>query len=490
MIRLFIPYISFAFIVGCGTSLVAPFTYIFVSVGICISAVLLCIFYRNVKMVLIFASIIAFLFGNLRVIESTFIQAMPFQNVYTKNVLLKGIVSGDIEHRDEKSRYVVYVNSIDNISLQKESGILVYEPFPSECVPGEEVTFFAKVLEPEDFFTDNGRIFQYRRYLQQFNVHSVTFLDKGVCVGYEYKQNYFASIRSSFVSAIHKILPNHEASLLGGLLLGVRNSFSPELLESFRITGLIHIVVLSGYNITIVAEAFRRILVRLPRTLSTILSIIAIGLFVILSGAQVAGVRAGIMGMIVLIARATYREYDGIRALFLVAAGMALYNPTLVLFSTSFHMSFLATFGLLVFTPFFEKVFSQIPESFQLRSIVSVTVATQIFLLPYLAFAIGEVSVVSILTNILVLPIIPLAMFMGALVGLVSLVSITIGSVLSPLAYVPLAYITGIVDLFARTPSATLSLPFLSLIIIIPLYFFLGVIGIRMIKNKMGRKKE
>ena len=484
MIRLFISYISMAFVVGCGISFAVPVEYRVIAIGLIISAIALFLFYRNAKIVLIFAVLISFLFGVLRVTESTPIQEKPFENIYEKSIVLHGVVDGDIEHRNITSRYIVRVKSIDDVPTSFELGVLVYEPFPSECVSGESVTFVSQIKEPEDFFTNTGRVFKYNQYLQQFNIQGIAFLNDGLCVGHNHIKNYFADIRKTFVSVIHKILPEMEAALLGGLLLGVKNAFSPELLEAFRITGLIHIVVLSGYNITIVAEAFRRLLVRLPRTISTILSILAIGLFVLLSGAQVAGVRAGVMGMIALIARATYREDDGVRALFLVAAGMALYNPALVIFSTSFHMSFLATFGLLTFTPLFEKLFKKISDKFQLRSIVAVTFSTQIFLLPYLAFAIGEVSIVSVLTNILVLPIVPFAMAAGAIVGGVGLLSITLGKVLSPLAYIPLAYITGVVELFSRIPNATLALPILSLVIIIPIYVFLGLLGIKILKKR------
>ena len=102
-----------------------------------------------------------------------------------------------------------------------------------------------------------------------------------------------------------------------------------------------------------------------------------------------AALRAGSMATIALIARATHREYDGIRALSMVALALMVYSPSQVLFSTSFHLSFLATLGLLLFAPTIEQKIKKIPEKCGIRGIVAATLATQIFLLPYLAYAIG-----------------------------------------------------------------------------------------------------
>ena len=174
---------------------------------------------------------------------------------------------------------------------------------------------------------------------------------------------------------------------------------------------------------------------------------------------QTAAVRAGIMAVIALVARSAHREYDGIRALLFVAMAMTLIDPSKALLNISFHLSFLATLGLLIFAPILERHLHRVPERLQVRSIVAATIATQCALLPYLAYAIGEISLVGVMANIAVLPIIPIAMAGGAITVTATLVLPIAGLIIMPIAYVPLHTITEVTAFFASVPHASVPLP-------------------------------
>ena len=231
---------------------------------------------------------------------------------------------------------------------EKETNVLVYEPYPTDCATGQEAVIATKLRRPTDFITDAGRVFRYGQHLRQMNIHAVTTAGEVSCGGMR-RHDFFAFLREKLVGAMNTALPARESSLLGGLLLGLRGSLSSDLMDAFRVTGLVHIIVLSGYNVTLLAEAVRRAVSRLPGNISLFLSFATVVAFVLLSGAQTAAVRAGGMATVAVIARAAQREYDGVRTLLLVTALMVLYNPDQILFSVSLHLSFLATLGLLVF---------------------------------------------------------------------------------------------------------------------------------------------
>ncbi len=353
----------------------------------------------------------------------------------------------------------------------------MYEPYPSRCVTGEDVAFTARLVKPENFLTEANRVFLYEQYLRQLGVYAIARIDNSGCDGKDSRFAIFAFLRFHFMNAVHRVLPVQEASLLGGLLLGLRGSLSAELLEVFRITGLIHIIVLSGYNITLVAEAVRRVLSRTPPMFSFVCSLVTIILFVLLAGAQTAAVRAGSMASIALVARALHREYDGVRILVFVGALMVLYNPEQALYSTSFHMSFLATLGLLIFSPVFERYFVRLTDRFQVRSIVSATLATQLFLLPYLAYSIGEVSIIGLLANMVILPLVPLAMAFGALLILIAVILPPAALIVAPIAYFPLTLIIRSADMFASVPYASVPLPQLPAFLMLACVVFLVYVG-------------
>ena len=480
MVRFFIPLVSVSFITGCliAHNFSPQTVYVIVIVGVITLG--MGIVRRSAVAVLCCVAILALCFGMLRVIHTEQQESAVWAHLYATKVHLEGMVTGDIEERKTRSRYVVDIHTITTRSgevMYPDGAVLVYEQYPTTCQVGEEVSFEAYLQEPEDFITETNRIFRYRRYLQQLGIHAITFIDGSGCTGKVKSIDVFATLRKHFMAAAHSVLPVQEASLLGGLLLGIRGLLSDELLEKFRVTGLIHIIVLSGYNITLVAEAVRRLCSRAPRMTALIISLTVIILFVLLAGSQTAAVRAGSMASIALVARALHREHDGIRILLLVGAGMVLYDPGNILFSTSFHMSFLATLGLLLFSPILERRLTWVTERLQVRNIVAATFATQVFLLPYLAYSIGEVSVVGIVANILVLPLVPIAMAFGAALILVALIIPGIAVGLAPLAYLPLASIIWITNLLAIPYAAVplLEIPAAVLLLSIAFLTYLGI---------------
>lgn len=213
------------------------------------------------------------------------------------------------------------------------------------------------------------------------------------------------------MDSISSVVPEPHASLLGGLVFGAKRSLGTELLDKFRTAGVIHIVVLSGYNVTIVADAIMRALSFLPQTFSMMFGGAGIILFAIMTGGNATIVRASVMALLVVIARATGRVYEITVALIVAGFLMILHNPKILAFDASFQLSFLATLGLVYLAPLLERYFHFVPKKFQIREFALSTTATQLFVLPFLLYRIGEISLVALPANILILAFVPLTMF-------------------------------------------------------------------------------
>ena len=272
-------------------------------------------------------------------------------------------------------------------------------------------------------------------------------------------KKFLFGVKERFLSSTERFVPEPEESLLAGILLGQKFGTEKDLLESFRIAGLLHIVVLSGYNITLVAEATRRILFFLPKILRLILSIVFVILFVFVSGAEPPAVRAGIMGSLVIVSNILGRQTLALNLLFVTSMFMVLANPLIILYNISFQLSMLATAGLIILSPKLENKFNFITNKFQIRGIIAATLSTQIFLLPYLIYKIGEVSFVGILANILVLPLIPLGMLLGFITGLFGLVFDPLAQLTAIPTYFILKTINSISVFLSSLPFASISLP-------------------------------
>ena len=271
------------------------------------------------------------------------------------------------------------------------------------------------------------------------------------------------------------------------MLLGEKQSLGDELEDAFVATGLIHIVVLSGYNVSIVAEAMTYVLAFLPRAIAYSSSSFGILVFMILTGANAPIVRASIMAILLLVAKFLGRPTEAGRMLLLVATIMVIVNPSILVADVSFHLSFLATLGLLYMFPIVDEFFAKkIPKLWGLRSIASATISTQILVLPYLLWKIGAFSVVSPITNIIVLPFIPASMLLGFFTGVFGYIFSPIASLFSYLSYFVLKIVITIVEWFAGLPFALLAVPKIPFVIVLAIY---GLLGYYLIKRDKDVKR-
>ena len=285
------------------------------------------------------------------------------------------------------------------------------------------------------------------------------------------------SAKQQFAAAVTASLPPPQSDLGLGLLLGIKQSLGDDLEDAFRRTGLIHIVVLSGYNVMLVIAFFWWVTSWvLPLRGRVAVSLIGIILFAIMVGLSATVVRASIMASILLLAKYIGARYDVLRALLSAGLVMVALNPYLLLYDLGFQLSFMATLGLVLFLPHFEGTVATETRSLGLRDIFLATLTTQVFVLPLLIFHIGEVSLVAVVVNMLVLPIVAVAMVLTFATGFIAAVSTLLAVPVAFVANLALSYIITVVLWFDRMPWAAATLPPISVYTMFGLYglIFLG----------------
>jgi competence protein ComEC len=207
-------------------------------------------------------------------------------------------------------------------------------------------------------------------------------------------------------------------------------------------------------------------------------------LFVVMAGGQSTAVRAGTMAVLALVARATGRTYDVARGLILVGVVMIIFNPFVLVHDVSFQLSFIATVAVIFYSPRIEKYFTWVPKRFGLRDIVAVTTACYIFVLPYILYKMGNLSLVALPANMLILPFIPPIMLLGFLTGFLGIIWYALSVPVGYLASILLGYQLEVVNVLANVPFAALTVPNFPpwLVIVIYAYFLYRLFG-RAIKN-------
>lgn len=340
------------------------------------------------------------------------------------------------------------------------------------------------VLEfPENFEGGSGRIFNYRAYLAKDAIYyTIPFPEIEIREHQKTPTGFLLELKNKYLMALKRALPEPSAALAGGITVGERRSLGEKLTQDFRDTGLVHIVVLSGYNIAIIVLFIIAILSFLPYRSRHVVAICGIIAFTILVGASATVVRAAIMGSIGALGAVVGRTYQALYTLVLAGFGMLLWNPYLLMYDPSFQLSFVATLGLLLGVPILIPHFTFIPDKFALREIAAATIATQIAVLPLLVYMVGDISLVAVFVNLLVLPVIPLAMLLVFFTGVAGMIYAPLAIVFAGVAHILLGYVIFLVETFSKIPLAVVSTPVFSFTLVLVAYGLLGI-GVWYIKS-------
>lgn len=384
-------------------------------------------------------------------------------------VVLEGVVIREPERR-EKTTHVY-------IEVQGQT-ILAYVDRYTPVAYGDRVEVVGQLQQPEAFTTDVGRTFDYAGYLAAKGVTKVIYYPvltvQEAGLGNVFFEKIY-KVKDAFRQQVQQSIVAPQSALGEGLLLGVNGVLGEQWEEIFRQVGIIHIVVLSGYNIMLVIIFVQYVLsYMLPYKARLVFGFGAIVTFAILVGLSATVVRASVMASILLLLQFSGSTYNVLRGLFLAGVLMLLWNPYLLIYDPGFQLSFLATLGLILLAPHIEKWVRFVPTVLSVREFLVATLATQLFVLPFLLYQIGEFSMVAVLVNVLVLPMVPVAMLLTFFTGLAGFISPTVAVLFGALAQVSLTYILRIAQLFAEIPYASFTVPAFSFWLVLVGYVLLG----------------
>jgi competence protein ComEC len=316
--------------------------------------------------------------------------------------------------------------------------------------------------------------FSYRGYLARQNVYSmldrpqIELLASG-------KGNPFwtalYAVKDRARASLARLVPDPEAALLQGIVLGIRSGIPADLYDDYNATGTSHIIVISGANLTVVMTLFSLIFGRLlGRRPAYWLTVVALAGYVLLVGAEAAVVRAGLMGGLYVTALYLGRRSKATVSLLASALFLTALNP-LALWDAGFQLSFAATISLVLFTPPLERTFEAglkrvvAPERARqvvlaLKDVLIVTLAAQVLTLPVIVYHFQRLSLVAPLANLLIQPVQPPIMALGGASALVGLLS-PLEPLARAIAWIPwlcLAYTDAVVRWLAIWPWASLAI--------------------------------
>lgn len=410
---------------------------------------------------------IACIGGYLRYETAVVVPPEYFQSRIEETIQITATIDNDPTVSEGKVTVIVYIDTIGFRLTIKTPAVLSY---------GDTITVSGMLSLPENFTTEQGTEFDYVSYLEKdrivYLISNAKLLSHEQAKKFSIKRLLF-DVRHSIETKIFTYLPEREAGLLAGILLGTKTVIDENLYSALVRTSTVHIVALSGYNVSIVADTISKILSTfLPRLIASLLGGLGIIMFVLMTGASSTAMRAGLMALIMILSRIMGRPTDAFRVMALAALILVLINPFYIVSDVSFQLSFMATIGLLIVSPVYvswlEKRIHPV-----LAEMIGTTFAAETAVTPFIIYKMGLFSVISLPVNVAILPFIPMLMLGGFILICVGFAIPFIGAVIAYPSYLIAAGIIETIMLFAGLSFASVQVSSVPLYVILVVYFFL-----------------
>lgn len=339
----------------------------------------------------------------------------------------------------------------------------VVEPFRSELPGRVKISGFG---EPAIFKGDvvrvEGKLFSIRGGKQgQISYAQMKVTERG--------EGAVDNVRREFAAGMYSALPEPAASFGLGILIGQRNTLPDDVSKQLAAVGLTHIIAVSGYNLTIIVDAVRRLMKSRSKYQTVLVIGLLISLFLAMTGMSASIVRASIVSMLSIAAWYYGRKFKPVLLIAFAAAVTAGWNPLYLWGDIGWYLSFLAFFGVLVIAPLVMRRLYGAREPKFLQAIIVETVSAQIMTLPLILYIFQQMSVISILSNVLIVPLVPIAMLLALIAGLAGMWMPLLAGWFAWPAKLLLTYVLDLAGVLSKVPFA-LTQHSLSLIGLIGMY--------------------
>lgn len=315
---------------------------------------------------------------------------------------------------------------------------------------GDLLEIICNLKTPEPF---NG--FAYDRYLAKDKIYSLCYYPKITLIsrgnGNLFLDNIY-KFKNNLEKIINQSLPEPQSSLLAAILLGSKRGIPTELYEQFSLSGVSHLIAISGLHITILSLILMNIgfyFYLSRKQVFYFLTIILI-IYLVIIGFPASAVRAVIMGWLMMFATVCGRQNRSANAVLLTAGIMILINPRILRDDIGFQLSFSAVLGLIYLVPLMENWFGKVPTFLGLRENLKVSLAAQLATAPLIIFYFERISIVGPVVNLLVLPILPYLMMLGIFAVILSLIFFELSIYFFWPVYIGLSYLIIIVEWFSQ----------------------------------------
>lgn len=395
--------------------------------------------------------------------------------LFNKEGILQGTISS-IPSNNNFNKTSFFVN-VDTVNTQKQSyhdiksklylTINANETKINKYQIGDKIEFRGKIKKP--YKIGNPNQFNYAKFLKYKKTFTIMFIDEKDCeiTGVENNLKWkflrkINNLRLEIINKQAKYIKSPNIEILGGIVFGDDAVNPPQYIkETFVTTGLLHILAASGMNVAFIFSMMFFILsfFKIPYRINIITSAITVIIYAAMTGFPPSIIRALIMLEFVILGKLINKEANSLSLLSFAALIMLIISPTM-LFNISFQLSFIVTFGIILFAPVIYEFLNNKNKFCSKLTVLFIPIIAQIFVIPLQMYYFQTFSTYSLFANILILPFLSIISFLGFINSILNLIPFFydfINLIFSYILNPAISILIGIAKMFANMNNALLS---------------------------------
>ena len=392
---------------------------------------------------------------------------VAMQRLYPTDIQIKGIIIKDPVKRRFYTNIVISPEQIKGLQTPKGLILVRVSSCNLKFKYGDKVQVFGKLSQP--YWSGNIGTFNYKKYLERHHIHGVMKIKdaENIKIVARNEGNFIigkALTLKNMIKMVNKrSLPDPQAAMLNGILLGMRENIPQQIFDMFKKSGIVHILAVSGLHVGLILLMFWGFLklCRIPQKVAALILILLVTLYCMVTGMRDPIFRTTIMALAVLTAIIIDREQNFYISMSLACLVLLLINPY-SLFNAGFQLSFIATLGIICLTPILKEL---IPlERIKLKPrflfiALAVSLSAQISVMPIVAYHFNYLSLWSIFSNILILPIVAWILALGLLAPIFGIIWIKLAYIFSMPNWILLTILLRLIEFLSSMDFMYFEMP-------------------------------
>lgn len=327
-------------------------------------------------------------------------------------------VSASVISKDMGTNSVKYTAKLTKINSEnKNIKIMIYAPKDTDFNYGDKIVL--KNVKPN--LLPNGKNFDYNVYLKARGVFMTVYAPSDKIEKIADGKGILRSLcvfRNKSSEKVHKYLKDDCALVVEAIITGNKSNLQRKIKNAFAASGISHLLAVSGLHLTLLVMyaggIFKKEDYITIRFVKPVFSIVLTLLAMVVTGLGYSVIRAGIMLILMNLAKILGREKNSINSLMIAAAVIIFANPYAV-FDVGLELSFFATLGILIYSERINKFVKPYLHFGFISSTLSTTLAAQIFTMPLIVIYYNNIALYSVIANIIVIPLFTILLMISAL---------------------------------------------------------------------------